>query len=201
MAALLATGIVGGFAASSYLEPDPITTGAPQPVSAEDPRFPTDPAALQQEDPTEPALKTGLEMVDVTVGSGSNAFVFPAPKGWRRLEPSSNEVKYKVANNPANTYVLRVEQVVSEHETIRDIVAATKADLERDFEQVEVIQTYDTLEYSYVYEGYRRFGITSWLDISLSDQAEAEIAVTGRRVDVPGMEELIAKVIRGIRAG
>lgn len=201
--ALLAAGVVGGFAAAAYVaEPD--TTGVPSPVAAEDPNAPADPPVPLQADPTEPALKPGLDMVDVTVGSGRNAFVFPAPAGWDRGEPSSNEVKYKVPGYPGNTFVLRVEQVKSQHETIPDIVEDTFVELGQnpDFEDFQLTKrTHDSLEFNYLYEGFRRFGIIVWLDISRSDQAEAEIAVTGREKDLPGMQDLIVKVIRGIRTG
>lgn len=200
--ALLATGIVGGYAAAAYLTPQPLGTGTPEPITATSPRVSGAPLTPLQEDPTEPALPTDLEMVDVMVGSGKNAFVFPAPVGWSRIEPSSNEVKYKVPSNPDNTYVLRVEQVKSQHETIPDIVQATLLDLEREFDDVELTRrTYDSLEFDYLYNGYRRYGFLTWLDISRSGQAEAEIAVTGREKDVPGMRELVNRVIRGIRAG
>jgi hypothetical protein len=200
--ALLAAGIVGGFATAAYLAPEFDATGIPSPVAAESPSIPGNPSAPLQEDPTEPPLPTGLEMVDVEVGSGRNAFVFPAPVEWSRAEPSSNEVKYKIPGYPGNTFVLRVEQVKSQHEPIPDIVEDTLAELDRDFEDFELIRrTYDSLEFSYLYEGYRRFGLLTWLDISRSGQAEAEIAVTGREKDLPGMRELIITVIRGIRAG
>ena len=202
MVALLATGIVGGFAAAAYLEPDPVTSGAPQPVTAVSPSVPTNAPAPLQEDPTEAELGTGLPLRKVSVGSGSNEFVFPAPLGWRRIDPSSNEVKYKLPGNSTNTFVLRVEQVTSQHETIPDILQAAYDDLERDFEDFdEIRRSHDSLEFSYVYNGFRRFGFMTWLDISRSGQAEAEIALTGRAVDVPGMRELMTKVIRGIRAG
>lgn len=200
--ALLAAGIVGGYVAAAYLGPDPVTTGVPDPIAAESPSVPGNPPAEPQEDPTEPALPTDLEMEDVMVGSGRNAFVFPAPVDWTRAEPSSNEVKYKMPGYPGNTFVLRVEQVKSQHEPIPDIVEDTLFELDRDFDEFELIRrTYDSLEFSYLYEGYRRFGFLTWLDISRSGQAEAEIAVTGREKDLTGMRELITKVIRGIRAG
>ena len=61
-------------------------------------------------------------MREVSVGTRHRRFVFPAPRGWSRLGTLSNEVKYKVAGNPTNTYILRVEQVTSDHETIPDMV-------------------------------------------------------------------------------
>lgn len=199
--ALLATSAVGGFAAAAHLAPDPVTTGTPGPVSATNPSVPIDPPAPRQEDPTEPALRPGLPLREVSVGTDSYKFSFPVPLGWRRINTSSNEVKYKVPGNPPNTYVLRVEQVVSQHEKIPDIVQAAEDDLQREFEDYErIARTYDSLEFSYLYAGYRRFGFITWLDLTRSGQAEAEVALTGREVDVPGMRELMITVIRGIRA-
>lgn len=196
---LLTVGIVGGVGLAAYVAPDPITTGAPTPVTAESPSIPAEPSVPLQDDPTDPPLPRGLEMVDVTVGSGANAFTFPAPVGWTRDESSSNEVVYTPPGTSENAFELRVEQVESQDQTIPDIVAARLAELERDEEAISHTQTYDSLSYDYVRDGYRRFGITYWLDLSRSGTAEAEIEVTGRQVDLPGMEELITRVIRGIR--
>ncbi|PUA81402.1 hypothetical protein [Nocardioides currus] len=198
VAALLAASVVVGFALAAALQSSPVTTGAPEPVVAVNPRFPVDPPTQLRDDPPQPALGRNLPLREVAVGTDNYKFVFLAPRGWSRLETSSNEVKYKKAQNPSNTYILRVEQVVSQHEQIPDILASRIVDLRRDEEQVKVIRrTYDTLEFSYVHDGYRRFSIITWLDVTRSGQAEAEIAVTGREVDVPGMRDLIDDVIFG----
>lgn len=200
--ALLAAGIVGGFATAAYLQSSPVTTGAPQPVTAASPSVPVDPPAPLREDPPQAPLETDLPLREVSVGTDNYKFVFPAPRGWSRSETSSNEVKYKRTGNPSNTYILRVEQVISQHEQIPDMVQERVDDLRRDEEQVRVLyRTHDQLEVSYVHDGYRRFALYTWLDITLSGQAEAEIAITGREVDVPGLRDLMAKVIRGMQAG
>ena len=199
---LLATGIVGGYAAASYSGPSPITTGTPSPVTATNPSVPVDPPPPLRGDPTEAPMKTDLPLRDVSVGTDTYQFVFPAPVGWQRNDTYANEVKFKLADNPSNTFVLRLEQVVSQHETIPDMVTARIADLKRDVDNYqEIKRTYDSLEFSYVYDGYRRFGFITWLDLTRSGQAEAEIALTGRAVDVPGMQDLFPRVIDGIRAG
>lgn len=202
--ALLAAGIVGGYATAAFLQSPPVTTGAPEPVTATNPTFPVDPPTEVKADPPQPALAPDLPMREVSVGTDDFRFVFPAPRGWRRIDTSSNEVKYKVDGNPANTYILRVEQVISQHEQIPDMVADRVRDLRRDEEQVRIplgARTYDSLEVSYVHEGYRRFALYTWLDVTRSGQAEAEIAVTGRRRDLAGMRALITQVIRGMHAG
>lgn len=199
---LLAVGIVGGFATAAVLQSSPVTSGAPEPVTAADPSFPVIPPPPLRADPPQPRLATGLPLRKVAVGTDNYRFSFPAPRGWSRLETSSNEVKYKKPGNPSNTFILRVEQVITQHEQIPDILAARIEDLKRDEEDyTEIRRAYDTLEFSYVHDGYRRFGIITWMDINGTEQAEAEIAVTGRRVDVPGMRELMDRVVYGIRAG
>lgn len=202
LVALLAAGIVGGFATAELLQPSPVTTGAPQPVTAESPSFPSNPRQPLEPDPPQPPLQPNLPMRDVSLGSGGDRIVFKAPRGWSRLGQLSNEVKYKLPNNPNYTYVLRVEQVTSDHEAIPFMVEDRIADLRRDETQVKVLyRTHDQLEVSYVHENYRRYALYTWLDVRRSGQAEVEIAVTGRAVDVPGMRELMARVVRDMDAG
>lgn len=202
LVALLAAGIVGGFATAELLQPSPDTTGAPQPVTAESPSFPSNPRQPLEPDPPQEALQPNLPMREVSLGSGGDRIVFKAPRGWSRLGQLSNEVKYKKPNNPNYTYVMRVEQVTSDHETIPFMVEDRIADLRRDETQVKVLyRTHDQLEVSYVHENYRRYALYTWLDVRLSGQAEVEIAVTGRAVDVPGMRELMARVVRDMDAG
>lgn len=203
---LLAAGIAGGFVMADQLRSTPATSGAPEPVVASDPSIPVDPSATLRDDPPQPPLGSDLPMRDVSVGTDAYKFIFPAPRGWTRIDTVSNEVKYKMANYPTNTYLLRVEQVTSDHETIPDSVASRIEDLERDEQQVNITKrTYDTIEFNYVHDGYKRYGIITWKDLTGSQQAEAEVALTGRSVDVPGMEDLWAKLVldreNGIRAG
>lgn len=198
MTTVLAVGIVGGFALAAELRSPPVTTGAPEPVVATGPSFPIDPPTPLRDDPPQAAMGTMLPLREVSVGTDNYKFVFPAPRGWSRLETSSNEVKYKLAGNPTNTFILRVEQVVSQHEQIPDILAARIDDLNRDEEQVNITnRTYDTIEFDYVHDGYRRYGIITWMDVTSSGQAEAEIAFAGRKVDVPGMRDLRDAIVNG----
>lgn len=199
---LLAAGIVGGFAIAEVLQSSPVTSGTPQPVTAASPSFPSDPREPLESDPPQAPLERNIPLRQVDLGSEIDRIVFPAPQGWSRLGQLSNEVKYKKAGNPTNTYVLRVEQVTSDHEQITDMILDRIADLRRDEEQVKVLyRTHDQLEVSYVHDNYRRFALYTWLDVRLSGQAEVEIAITGRSVDVPGMRDLMARVVRGMDAG
>jgi hypothetical protein len=202
LVALLAAGIVGGFATAELLQSSPVTTGEPEPVTAESPSFPSNPRQPLEPDPPQEPLQTNLPMRDVSLGSGGDRIVFKAPRGWSRLGQLSNEVKYKKPNNPNYTYVMRVEQVTSDHEQIATMIEDRIADLRDDETQVKVLyRTHDQLEVSYVHENYRRYALYTWLDVRRSGQAEVEIAITGRSVDVPGMRELMARVWRGMEPG
>lgn len=200
--ALLAAGIVGGFATAELLQSSPITTGAPQPVAAGSPSFPSNPRQPLEPDPPQEPLQTNLPMRDVSLGSGGDRIVFKAPRGWSRLGQLSNEVKYKKPNNPNYTYVMRVEQVTSDHEQIPFMIEDRIADLRRDETQVKVLyRTHDQLEVSFVHENYKRFALYTWKDVRQSGQAEVEIAITGRSVDVQGMRDLMVKVHSRMGAG
>lgn len=200
--ALLAAGIVGGFATAELLQPSPITSGAPEPVVAESPSFPSNPRPRLQPDPPQAPLEPNVPLRQVSLGSEIDRVVFPAPRGWSRIGQLSNEVKYKLPNNPNYTYVLRVEQVTSDHETTAFMVEDRIADLRRDEEQVKVLyRAIDQLDVSYVHDGYRRFAVYAWKDVRQSGQAEVEIAITGRKADVQGMRDLLLKVAYGMRAG
>ena len=75
-------------------------------------------------------------------------------------------------------------------------------ELDEDEDNFEVLdQTPDSLHFSYVTANHLRHGYLTWLDVTGSDNAQVEIAVTGRRVDDAGMADLIARVAAGTRLG
>ena len=53
----------------------------------------------------------------------------------------------------------------------------------------------------FVTSNHLRHGYLTWLDLTGSDNAQVEIAVTGREVDDAGMADLIARVAAGIELG
>ena len=62
-----------------------------------------------------------------------------------------------------------------------------------------VERTANTLEFTYVSEGFLRHGFLTWLDLRGTGFAEVEIAVTGREVDARGARQLISRVAAGMR--
>lgn len=197
---LLVTGVVGGYAAAYALEPEPATQGAPTPVVAESPSVPTDPLPTITAQPSVPALGTDLPMSQGRLGSGGFRLVHPVPAGWSRISSSTNEVKWKKPGNPADTFVLRVGRLVSREDTVTEMVEDRIDDLREEKARFTIEgRTANSLEFTYVSDGFLRHGFLVWLDVRATGFADVEIAVNGRGIDAPGAEQLITRVASGMR--
>lgn len=197
---LLVVGLVGGYAAAYALDPEPATSGAPEPIAAADPSVPVDPLPTITAQPAVPALGTDLPMSEGRLGNGGFQLVHPVPAGWSRISSSTNEVKWKKPGNPAETYVLRVGRLVSREETLPEMVEDRIDDLREEKARFAIEQrTANSLEFTYVSDGFLRHGFLVWLDVRASGFADVEIAVNGRGIDAPGAEQLITRVAGGMR--
>lgn len=198
--ALLVVGIVGGYAAGFALEPEPATQGAPSPVTAASPSVPVDPIPTGNAQPSVPGLETDLPMREGRMGNQRFRLVHPVPRGWAKIYSAPDEVKWKKAGNPDNTFLLRIEQVQSANDSIEETLTDRIDELRDEEERFTVLErTTNTLEFTYVSEGFLRHGFLTWLDLRGSGFAEVEIAVTGREVDAAGAQQLINRVAAGIR--
>ena len=201
LALLLAIGVAAGFGASWVVRQNPMGDGTAAPVPAS-PSLPVDPVPEVLPDPTTPALAAGVPLVPQTVGAGDFRMTLPVPKGWTFSENSLNEWQWRPPGQPDFGYVLRVEQVLSNRRSIEWTLGRRIDELREDESNVEVLdQTRDSLHFSFVTSNHLRRGYLRWLDLTGSDNAQVEIAVTGREVDDPGMADLIARVGSGIRLG
>ena len=201
LALLLAIGVAAGFGASLALGENPSGGLRASPLPAS-PSLPVDPVPELLPDPDTPPLATGLPLVRQTVGAGDFRMTLPVPKGWTFSENSLNEWQWRPPGQPDFGYVLRVEQVLSNRRSIEWTLDRRIAELREDESNVEVIaQTRDSLHFSFVTANHLRHGHLRWLDLTGSDNAQVEIAVTGRTVDDPGMADLIARVGSGVRLG
>ena len=202
LALLLAIGVAAGFGASWALGERPSEGGTAAPVPAS-PSLPVDPVPELLPDPTTPALEEGVPLVPQTVGAGDFRMTLPVPKGWTFSENSLNEWQWRPPAQPDFGYVLRVEQVLSNRRSIewtldrrhRRAPPRTRATSRCSD------QTKDSLHFSFVTSNHLRHGYLRWLDLTGSDNAQVEIAVTGREDDDPGMADLIARVGSGVRLG
>jgi hypothetical protein len=201
LALLLAIGVAAGFGASWVVRQNPMGDGTAAPVPAS-PSLPVDPVPEVLPDPTTPALAAGVPLVPQTVGAGDFRMTLPVPKGWTFSENSLNEWQWRPPGQPDFGYVLRVEQVLSNRRSIEWTLDRRIDELREDEINVEVLdQTNDSLHFSFITSNHLRHGHLRWLDLTGSDNAQVEIAVTGRERDDPGMADLVARVGSGIRLG
>lgn len=197
---LLGVGVVGGYAVAAAREDVPATTGTAAPVVARSPSVPVDPLPRLTPDPAVPALGTDLALHEELLGQTPFAVQVPVPDGWARNNSEALESKWKVPGNPANTFVLRVERVAAQRQTIQRILEQRIADIDAEQPFFELRDsTDDTISFRYVFDGYLRYGSVRWLDLSGSGDAEIEVAVSGRERDLDGMAELLERVSAGIR--
>lgn len=202
LALLALIGAAAGFGASWLVAENPSASGAAAPVPAASPSLPLDPVPDILPDPSTPALPTGLTLVDQSVGVGAFQMTLPVPKDWDFFENSLNEWQWRPPDQPDFGYVLRVEQVLSNRRSIATTLDRRIDELREDESNVEILgQTADSLHFSYVTANHLRHGYLRWKDLTGSDNAQVEIAVTGRERDDAGMAELIARVGAGIRLG
>lgn len=202
LAVLVAAGLVGGFALSLALAEHPTDGGAAAPVAAQSPSLPVDPVPDLLPDPDFAPLDGSLPLVRQVVGAGDFRMSLPAPRGWRFSENSLNEWQWRPPDQPSFGYLVRVEQVVSNRRSIAWTLDRRIDELDEDEQAVRVLGRTDaTLHYSYVASNHLRHGYLTWLDLTGSDNAQVEIAVSGRARDQDGMAELISRIAAGTRLG
>ena len=156
---LLVVGIVGGYAASYALEPDPATQGEPTPVAAQSPSVPVDPLPPGDAQPSVPRLATDLPMREGRMGSQRFRLVHPVPRGWARIYNAPNEVKWKKAGNP-DTPSCCVSSRCSRPTTASRRPSTDRIqDLQEEEERFRVERrTANTLEFTYASDGFLRRG-------------------------------------------
>jgi hypothetical protein len=199
--ALLAVGAGSGFAASAQSRDTSIGTGVAAPVPAEGPDMPIEAPQPYAPDPDDPPLEPGIAMRRQTLGGGKFEITFPAPVGWSTNANATNEWKLKKPGTSNNSYVMRIEQINSQDITIED---AINIRIERLTDEQDDVSIKDrgasSLEYTYrSNEGNKRHSFMRWLDLDQSGQADVEIVVHGREVDVDGSAALIRRVADGMR--
>lgn len=202
IAALLAVGVGCGFVLSMTVGEHSSGTGMAAPVAARSPSLPVDPVPELFPDSPAPALAPGLDLVRQQVGTGDFRMTVPVPKGWRFSVNSLNEWQWRPPEQPDFGHLLRVEQVLSNRRSIDWTLDRRIDELNEDEENVEILeQTDDSLHFTYVTSNHLRHGYLMWLDLTGSDNAQVEIAVTGRAVDDVGMADLLARVAAGTELG
>ena len=199
---LLVLGAAVGFGSSRAVAEHPTSSDAASPVTAQSPSLPVDPVPELLPDSTHPALSPGLALVRQTVGTGDFRMTLPVPKGWVFSVNSLNEWQWRPPVQPDFGHVLRIEQVLSNRRSIDWTLDRRIDELDEDEDNLTVLeQTADSLHFSYVLSNHLRHGHLTWLDLTGSDNAQVEIAITGREVDDAGMADLIDRIAAGTKLG
>jgi hypothetical protein len=201
LVALVVLGAGSGYAAAAQIRDTTIGVGVPAPVPAERPELPIEEPRPLTPDPDDPPLLPGIAMTTSTLGAGKFEISFPAPVGWSTNANATNEWKWKKPGTSNNTYVMRIEQIDSQDITIEDAIDIRIERLRAEQQDVVIRDRgADTLEYTYrSNEGNARHSFMRWLDLDESGQADVEIVVHGREVDVDGARDLIRRVGDGMR--
>ncbi len=198
----LASGISVGFGASLAVAENPAGSGAASPVAAQSPSLPVDPVPDLLPDPPMPALEPGIDLVRQEVGSGDFRMTLPVPLGWDFSVNSLNEWQWRPPDQPSFGYLVRVEQVLSNRRSIDWTLDRRIDELDEDETNLEILdRTEDSLHFTYVTANHLRHGYLTWLDLTGSDNAQVEIAVTGRDVDDAGMADLIDRIAGEMELG
>jgi hypothetical protein len=177
-------------------------TGEAAPVAAQSPSLPVDPVPELLPDPTDPPLDGSVALVRQSVGTGDFRMSLPVPEDWAFSTNSLNEWQWRPPHDMDFGYLLRVEQVLSNRRSIAWTLDNRIAELDEDEDNLKILsRTDDTLHYTYVTSNHLRHGFLAWRDLTGSDNAQVEIAVSGRAADKDGMSDLIARIADGTRMG
>ncbi len=202
---LLLLALAGAAAGWAYAEHDAapvISRAVPSPLAAADPSIPfTPPEKTKPNSKLEP-LSQQLPTHDEKLGKAKEGgVVVPIPNGWERVTfAGSVQARWSPPDAPPGSYVLRV-QVLDEARTVSQKAGVRAFELEddpsvSDFELLGT--TLDTVKASFILDGYRKLTVIRWVSFDGS-RADVEIAATGRLVDEPGMDALVAGIARDVR--
>lgn len=204
--ALAIIGAGGGYAAGRSMHEPADTSGVAVPLSATNPTTPSDPKVRVLPDPAVPALLPEIPLRDVLLGDKRTGVRLSVPKGWNRAYLPGVESTWAVIDNPLNTYVLRVEVVASNHQSITNTKTARISALKAATVDFKIEnQTADSFIATYVKDEYRRLTFHRWVTFQDPDpgdgrgEAYVEIAVTGRLADRLGLQDLIDRTTGSMR--
>ena len=199
-AVLLCVGLAGGYAVADRTVDTPATSDVLDPVPAVSPAVPTatphpvfpDPDTA----PLEPDLATHPEVLRLPRhGAGVIAQV---PDGWR-VGAVGNTWTFAKEGNPTNTYVLRIQLVFGQRQSIAVVKGARLAALQQYqddghmFELDITAESDDAFEASYIDStDYRRVTTERYVTFD-GDVAYVVVAATGRTVDTEGMRDLVSR--------
>lgn len=153
-------------------------------------------------DITYPALATHLRYRTQQIGQKPYRWKYSVPQGWISETIGANELRWRPADEPsAGGYFLRVK-LVSSHMTPQEMVQQKFAALKLCCQDVTLIRRdWNTIGVTYRDDGANilRWDIFRWLTPDGGTAAEFEMSVSGRRVDEPGLQDMLTQVSASAR--
>lgn len=193
-----------GYGVGVHRRDEPVSFTA-EPVPAQSPSYPVLPVVVLP-DPDFPALRTGLPLHPVTVGTPPFDFTVPIPKGWIRTNPTSGEWHWHPppgALPVPNTYFIRVKLLGNQFLPVSDSLEARITALENAPEVTDLdIESRDADSFvaDYVAGGHRRVTMERFVGDG-TGTTFASIAVIGREADRDGLTDLFHWIPAGAQAG
>jgi hypothetical protein len=202
---VLALALIGGLAGYAWAESRSdvdLEESAPAPVAAAEPAVPFTPPEKVNPDSDLPPVAEDLEVEAARVGTPQKGGIeVPVPADWERTDLAGGmQSRWSAPGSPDGAYSVRV-QVVDQPRSLAQSVAERAAALPLDprVTDVEILQqTGDTLIASFIISGYRVLQVVRWVSLDGST-VDVEISASGRVIDQPGLEALVARMATGVR--
>lgn len=196
---LAALGAASGAAAADLAGPD-THRGSVTPIPASSPSVPIDPVPSLSPDSPAPAMPVTFKTHLVNL-NGPNGYLVPMPGAWLLTQDQGFQEKWAPPIAPPIPYFARVEVVTGASNTPAEFVSSRPQALARSTQvsNLEVLNSGDnTLLVCFVLEASatdfrRECTAYAWVPgpgAQPTDNADLEIAVTGRRKDLTGIQAL-----------
>ena len=201
----VALALLGGLAGYGWAasRADVVLDGsAPRPVEASGPAVPFTPPEKVNPDSDLPPVPVSLDVVTARIGTPKQGGIeVPVPADWERTDLTGGiQARWAAPGGPDGAYTVRV-QVVDQPRSLAQAVAERAAALPLDprVADVEILQqTGDTLIASFILSGYRMLQVVRWVGFD-GTSTDVEIAASGRLIDQPGLEALVARMATAVR--
>lgn len=201
-AALALVGGLAGYGWSAARSGIVLSGRVPTPVEASGPTVPFTPPEKVNADSDLPPVPVSLPVQTARIGTPkSGGIEVPVPVGWARTDLSGGvQARWSAPGSPDGAYTVRV-QVVDLSRSLAQAVAERAAALPLDprVSDLEILQqSGDTLIASFILSGYRMLQVVRWVSFD-GASVDVEIAASGRLIDQPGLEALVARMATAVR--
>lgn len=200
----VALALLGGLAGYGWAESRSelvLAWSEPRPLQAAAPAVPFTPPEKVNPDSDLPPVPVPLAVTPTRIGTPRQGGIeLPVPADWERTDlAGSVQARWSASGSPDGAYSVRV-QVVDQPRSLAQAVAERAAALPLDprVSDVEILQqSGDTLIASFILSGYRTLQVVRWISFD-GASIDVEIAASGRLIDQPGLEALLARMATAV---